>query len=42
MEPSIVGAEVSDRAYTSISKVGSLVGSLIGGLGSGVGSTERG
>ena len=40
--PSLVGAEVSDRASESGSKVGSLVGFSLGGTVCGVGSTEGG
>ena len=42
MEPYLVGAEGSDRASESGSKVGSLVGFSLGGPGSGVGSVEVG
>ena len=42
MEPSLVGAEGSDRASESGYEVGSLIGFFIGGMGSEVGSAEGG
>ena len=42
MEPSLVGAEGSDRVTESGSEVGSLIDFSLGGPGSGVGSTEGG
>ena len=42
MEPSLVGAEGSDKVSESGYKVSSLVGFSLGGLGSGVGSLEGG
>ena len=42
MEPSLVGAEGSDRASELGSEVNSLIGFLLGGLVSEVGSVEVG
>ena len=42
MEPSLVGAEGSDRSSELGSEVGSSVGFSLGGPGSGVGSVEVG